>query len=55
MTSIQRFLDRLGLQHPIIQAPMAGVSTPRLAAAVSHAGGLGLWASAPAAWRMRGR
>src|SRR5450830_414559 len=41
MTSIQRFLDRLGLQLPIIQAPMAGVSTPRLAAAVSNAGGLG--------------
>ncbi|AYC31544.1 nitronate monooxygenase [Pseudomonas cavernae] len=31
----------LGIQHPIIQAPMAGVSTPRLAAAVSNAGGLG--------------
>lgn len=27
--------------HPIIQAPMAGVSTPALAAAVSNAGGLG--------------
>jgi nitronate monooxygenase len=27
--------------HPIIQAPMAGVSTPRLAAAVSNAGPLG--------------
>jgi len=32
---------RLGLQWPIIQAPMAGVSTPQLAAAVSNAGGLG--------------
>lgn len=32
---------RLGITHPIIQAPMAGVSTPALAAAVSHAGGLG--------------
>lgn len=31
---------RLGI-HPIIQAPMAGVSTPELAAAVSNAGGLG--------------
>src|SRR3954462_7837134 len=29
------------LAHPIIQAPMAGVSTPALAAAVSNAGGLG--------------
>ncbi len=34
-------LDRLGLTHPIIQAPMAGVSTPAMAAAVSEAGGLG--------------
>lgn len=33
--------DMLGLKHPIIQAPMAGVSTPALAAAVSNAGGLG--------------
>ncbi|HEY7176508.1 MAG TPA: nitronate monooxygenase [Micromonosporaceae bacterium] len=34
--------DRLGLRLPIIQAPMAGgPSTPRLAAAVSSAGGLG--------------
>ncbi|WP_426074367.1 NAD(P)H-dependent flavin oxidoreductase [Janthinobacterium sp. DSP2-3-3] len=41
MTSSQRFLDRLGLRYPIIQAPMAGVSTPRLAAVVSNAGGLG--------------
>lgn len=30
-----------GLSVPIVQAPMAGVSTPRLAAAVSNAGGLG--------------
>lgn len=34
-------LDRLELRHPLIQAPMAGVSTPALAAAVSEAGGLG--------------
>jgi nitronate monooxygenase len=34
--------DRLfGLPIPIIQAPMAGVATPALAAAVSNAGGLG--------------
>src|SRR3546814_18823131 len=32
---------RLGVEHPIIQAPMAGISTPALAAAVSNAGGLG--------------
>jgi nitronate monooxygenase len=34
-------LDRLGLTLPIIQAPMAGVSNPALAAAVSEAGALG--------------
>lgn len=32
---------RLGLDHPIIQAPMAGTSTPELAAAVANAGALG--------------
>ena len=31
----------LNLQYPIVQAPMAGVSTPELAAAVSNAGALG--------------
>jgi nitronate monooxygenase len=35
------FLDRLGLSVPLIQAPMAGVSTPALAAAVSIKGALG--------------
>lgn len=34
-------LERLGVPLPIIQAPMAGTSTPRLAAEVSNAGGLG--------------
>lgn len=34
-------LDRLGVTTPIIQAPMAGVSTPQLAAAVSNAGAIG--------------
>ncbi|KWA22155.1 NAD(P)H-dependent flavin oxidoreductase [Burkholderia territorii] len=34
-------LRTLGIRTPIIQAPMAGVSTPALAAAVSNAGGLG--------------
>jgi nitronate monooxygenase len=45
------FLERLGLRLPIIQAPMAGVSTPQLAAAVCNAGALGslaLGASTPA-------
>lgn len=31
----------LKLQYPLIQAPMAGVATPQLAAAVSNAGALG--------------
>lgn len=35
------FIEQLQLHHPIIQAPMAGVSTPELAANISNAGGLG--------------
>lgn len=35
------FAERLGLAFPLIQAPMAGVSTPAMAAAVSRAGALG--------------
>ena len=31
----------LRLSWPLLQAPMAGVSTPQMAAAVSNAGGLG--------------
>jgi nitronate monooxygenase len=34
-------LQLLGIEWPIVQAPMAGTSTPELAAAVSNAGGLG--------------
>ena len=33
--------QRLAIALPIIQAPMAGVSSPRMAAAVSNEGGLG--------------
>lgn len=33
--------DLLGLEHPILLAPMAGATTPALVAAVSNAGGLG--------------
>ncbi|MEX2644250.1 MAG: nitronate monooxygenase [Acetobacterales bacterium] len=33
--------ELLGIEHPILQAPMAGATTPALAAAVSNAGGLG--------------
>lgn len=34
-------IERLGLSVPLIQAPMAGVSTPALAAAVAEQGALG--------------
>lgn len=37
----ETLLDLVGIAVPIIQAPMAGAATPRLAAAVSMAGGLG--------------
>lgn len=40
-------LTRLGIEHPILLAPMAGSGgTPELAAAVSNAGGLGAWGGA---------
>ncbi len=42
----RRLLDLLGLELPIIQAPMAGSDTPALAAEVSRAGGLGSLAGA---------
>ena len=38
-TALTRMFD---LEHPIVLAPMGGVSGGRLAAAVSSAGGLGL-------------
>jgi nitronate monooxygenase len=38
---MSQLLRRIGIDLPIIQAPMAGVSTPEMAAAVSNAGGLG--------------
>jgi nitronate monooxygenase len=38
---VSALLHRLGIELPIIQAPMAGTATPALAAAVSNAGGLG--------------
>jgi len=36
-----KLLELLEIEAPIIQAPMAGVSTPEMAAAVSNAGALG--------------
>jgi nitronate monooxygenase len=41
MPSSQSLLETLSIGLPIIQAPMAGVSTPAMAAAVSNAGALG--------------
>lgn len=38
---MNNFTRKLGIHIPVIQAPMAGVSTPEMAAAVSNAGGLG--------------
>ena len=35
------FRDLLGIDLPIIQAPMAGISSPAMAAAVAEAGALG--------------
>lgn len=40
-TPVSKLTELFGVKHPVIQAPMAGVSTPALAAAVSNAGGLG--------------
>lgn len=35
------FANRLGIEHPLIQAPMSGSTPPALVAAVSNAGALG--------------
>ena len=53
-SSSQSLLELLDIEWPIIQAPMAGTSTPAMAAAVSNAGGLGslgLGAATPASAR----
>ncbi len=40
--TVRALLSRAGIQHPIVQAPMAGgATTPELVSAVSEAGGLG--------------
>lgn len=46
MWTDRRILDLLGIEHPIIQAPMASASNPELVAAVSEAGGLGSFGAA---------
>ena len=42
MTLHTRLTESLGIEYPILLAPMAGISGGRLAAAVTAAGGLGL-------------
>jgi len=42
----RRLADLLRIDHPILQAPMAGAATPALAAEVSNAGGMGALGSA---------
>lgn len=42
----RRILDLFGIETPIIQAPMAGSTTPEMVVAVSEAGGLGSLACA---------
>jgi nitronate monooxygenase len=45
--AVNTVLQRLGIEYPILLAPMAGSGgTPELAAAVSNAGGLGAWGGA---------
>jgi nitronate monooxygenase len=44
-----RLLNLFGIELPIFQAPMAGLTTPEMVIAVSNAGGLG---SLPA-WQQR--
>ena len=42
---LAKLTDRLGIEHPILLAPMNGFSGGALAGAVSQAGGLGLVAA----------
>jgi len=46
MKYTRRLLDLLGIDVPVVLAPMAGNSTPELVAAVSNAGGLGSYGCA---------
>ena len=46
MWTQNKLTEKLSLEWPIFQAPMAELTTPKLAAAVSNAGGmgaLGMW------------
>jgi len=46
MWTERRLLDLLELDHPVVQAPMAGASGPELVAAVSEQGALGSFGAA---------
>jgi NADH:quinone reductase (non-electrogenic) len=39
-----RVTKMLGIQHPVVMGGLTGAGTPELAAAVSNAGGLGIFA-----------
>ena len=39
-----RLTEKLGIDYPLIQGPLGGLSSQRLTAAVSNFGGLGLQA-----------
>ncbi|KAH3899516.1 related to Putative nitronate monooxygenase [Saccharomycodes ludwigii] len=41
LLNYKHFLSKIGVKYPIIQAPMAGVSTPKMAANVAMHGGIG--------------
>lgn len=41
MWPVERLQTLFGIVHPVLQAPMAGASTPAMAIAVANAGGLG--------------
>src|SRR5688572_20951053 len=41
MWTDRRILDLFGIEVPIVQAPMAGATSPEMVIAVSEAGGLG--------------
>ena len=41
MWAVDRLCRLLGIEHPILQAPMASATTAEIAATVSKAGGLG--------------
>jgi len=48
-----RLTERLGIEHPILLAPMSVIAGGRLAAAVSNAGGLGMFTNSRAKQKSR--